>query len=241
MAGKRKRSDKKESKSHSKKAKTQVQGGAARAGFVRNSNAKASRVEKKVVDVVSASYPVENTGTQLALLNGCAPGTNNYNRIGRKITMKTLQIRGRIGPTDATDTIPSKVRMLVVYDKQANGVAPTYSNIVTSQNITGATSSTVEDMINLDNRDRFEIIRDMNFEIGGITSTIDQTWASGEPIKVVNEYIRLNDREVIYNAGTAGTVGDITSGSLYVFFIGSQANAIGATFTGAFRLRFTDL
>lgn len=197
--------------------------------------------EKKVIDINNASYALENTGTTLTLLNGCVPGSQNYNRIGRKIQPLSLQIRGFLVNTD--DTIfPTKVRMIIVWDKQTNGSAPTYANIITSQNISGTTSSTYNDMINLDNRDRFRIIRDRYFDLGPVNNTATQSYAQGENPISIDEWIRLpKGIETCYNAGSAGTVGDITSGSLYIVWIASQPAATGATLQASYRLRFVDV
>lgn len=196
--------------------------------------------EKKVIDINRATYSIEETGTTLTLLNGCVAGSQNFNRIGRKIQPTSIQIRGFL--VNADDTIfPTFVRMVVVFDRQANGAAPTWANIMTSQNIAGTTSSTYLDMVNLDNRDRFVILRDRIFGVGPVNNTATQSYASGDNPVLVSEYIRLPGLETVYNAGTAGTIGDITSGSIYVFWIASQANASGATLQASYRLRFKDL
>ena len=206
----------------------------------RNRGAMAMRGEKKVIDINTTSFAVETTGTQLQLLNGCAPGSQNFNRIGRKITMKSLQIRGRVQFKDTTGG-PTQVRMIVVYDKQPNGAAPTFANIISSQNIAGTIDSLISCFPNLDNRDRFEIIRDRMYESGVIQDTATQAYAAGMPLCTISEFIPLGARDTQFNAGTAGTIGDITSGSLYVFFISNQANANGVDVLCAFRTRFTDM
>ena len=195
--------------------------------------------EKKVIDINTTAYPVESTGTQLQLLNGCVPGSQNYNRIGRKIFMRSLQIRGAVNLTDTTAGTNVVFRMVIVYDKQSNGSAPTWANIMTSQNIAGTTASDCFAMVNLDNRDRFVILRDKMFIPGAIDNTATQTYAMGPGTIVLNEYIPLK-LETIYNAGTAGTIGDITSGSLYCFWIANANNALGVTANVAFRVRFED-
>lgn len=209
-------------------------------GYLRNRNAGVVRAEKKVIDLNQAVYAVENTGTQLALLNGCVAGSQNFNRIGRKIQLKSLQIRGYFLATD--DTVANTfARMVIVYDKQPNGAAPTWANIITSQNIAGTTSSTATDMVNLDNRDRFEIIRDKTYTLSAKDTTATQAYSGSPTIICVEDFVKLGKRETCFNAGTAGTIGDITSGSLYVFFIASQPNATGVNYIGAFRTRFIDL
>jgi len=164
----------------------------------------------------------------------------NYQRVGRKITLKSLQIRGLLLPSDDT-TADQQIRMLIVFDKQSNGAAPTWGDVIKSQNISGTTSSTHMDMVNLDNRDRFEIIRDRTWSITKRDTTATQAF-SGSPTTIcVNEFIKLGDRQTVYNAGTAGTVGDIQSGSLYFFMISNNANASGTNFDVAFRTRFIDV
>ena len=195
--------------------------------------------ERKVIDINTTQYAIESTGTQLQLLNGCVPGSQNFNRIGRKIFMRSLQIRGAINLTDTTAGTNVVCRMVIVYDKQSNGSAPTWANIMTSQNISGTTSSDVFAMVNLDNRDRFVIIRDQLYIPGAIDNTATQTYAMGPGTIVLNEYIPLK-LETLYNGGSAGTIGDITSGSLYCFWIANANNSFGVTANVAFRVRFED-
>lgn len=212
----------------------------AAAGFIRNRNVNTMHTERKVIDLNRQIVAIEQTVGSPLLLNGCIAGSQNYQRIGRKIHLKSLQIRGLLLPADDT-TQDQQIRMLVVYDKQANGAAPTYGDVIKSQNIAGTTSSSHMDMVNLDNRDRFEIIRDRTWAIAKRDTTATSAF-SGSPTTIcVEEFVRLQDRETIYNAGTAGTVGDIQSGSLYFFVISNNANASGTNFDIAFRTRFIDL
>jgi len=210
----------------------------AAAGYIRNRNVSSIRVEKKVVDLNHALVAIENATGTPTLLNGCVAGSQNYQRIGRKINLKSLQIRGHLFPSDTT-TNTCLVRMLIVFDKQSNGAAPTWGDVIKSQNIAGTTSSTVTDMLNLDNRDRFEVIRDKtwSFNYGESSNGYSPCPGSYE----ITEYIRLSDRPTVYNAGTAGTVGDIQSGSLYVFWFCDQAAVTGASVDISYRTRFVDV
>lgn len=196
--------------------------------------------ERKVIDILNTTFTVENTGTQFQLLNGCVPGSQNYNRIGRHIKLKSLQIHGFWVPSD-TSTAFNKQRMLIVYDTQANGSAPTYGDIMKSQNISGTTESGINSMVNLDNRERFRIIRDMQFEFGAVSNVATQAYTASPAQAALDIYIKLGGLDTIYNAGTAGTIGDIQTGALYVWFISDQTNTNGSTFAGSFRIRFEDV
>lgn len=193
-----------------------------------------------MIDINPTTYLVENTGTQLGLLNGCVAGSQNYNRDGRKITMKSLQIRGYIYPADSTTANANFVRFVIVYDKQSNGAAPTWSDVFTSQNISGTTDSGATSMLNLNNRDRFEIVRDKCWALGGIDNTATTAWGMSPGQAKVNMFIRLGNRTTTFNAGTAGTVGDITTGALYFFWIATNSNTTGHSARIACRVRFVD-
>ena len=168
------------------------------------------RGELKYVDVpIQSSFT--DTGTVL-LLNGIAPGTGASQRIGKKVLMKTIQFRCGIGSNTAgTNVFRGIVRMLWVYDKQANATAPTVAQILES--------TTGSSFMNMDNRDRFLVLADREF-------AIDQ---SGGNQSVTFKLYKKVNLPVIFNAGTAGTVADITTGSVYLLLINEQAEALNAT------------
>lgn len=205
-------------------------------GFIRNATAPAVLGERKVIDINNNIFAF-SAGPATNLLNGCIAGSQNFNRIGRKIMLKTLQVRGHIqAATDGTAT-EGLCRMIIFYDKQTNGAAPAHTDVVKSQNISGATASTVFDMFNLDNRDRFVILRDRAYSMSNQSTVATQTVAGTTTDQLIEEYVPIN-METIYNAGTAGTVGDITTGGLFVIFLSNNASY---QFSGAFRLRFQDM
>lgn len=214
---------------------------AFRPGGYQRGTSTAMLSERKVIDTNFAGYVFQAIGTPPAptLLNGCIAGSQNYNRIGRKINNRSLQIRGFVFPTTPPNSTDQICRMLVIYDRQSNGVSPTWANVIQSQNISGTTSSAVTDMVNLDNRDRFVVLRDRVWICSSISNTATQAYAGSSTVHEVNEYIKLNV-ETIYNAGVAGTVGDITTGGVFVFFAGSAFTG-GYSFAGSFRIRFEDL
>jgi len=174
--------------------------------------------ERKVIDVASSTYQVNSTGS-FTLLNACVQGSDYSNRIGRKIVVKSVYIRGLVYPEAATGSAPViQCRMILLVDNQPNGSAPAVTDVLN----TGTATS----QLNLNNRDRFKIIRDQTFVLG------PQTWVAGPLISVsgspsvhdVNCFAKIN-LETIYNAGNAGTIADINSGALYMLWIGSTVAA----------------
>lgn len=195
--------------------------------------------EKKVVDIGASTYQV-NLGGSFTLLNGTQLGSDYTNRIGRKIYMKSLYIRGFVAPELAINiptgviSLGQQARMIIFIDNQPNGATPAVTDLLVS--------ASPASQLNLNNRDRFAVLRDETFEFSPMTTTNTPafTAVSGELVKSVNKYLKIN-KETIYNAGNAGAIGDINSGALYMFWIGSFAgpgsdiNAVVST-----RLRFVD-
>lgn len=157
------------------------------------------------------------------LLNGLVPGSTASQRIGRKILMTSLYIRWsfRMAPT-ATQGAP--LRVVVVYDKQANAAAPAVTDIFT-----------VDDFLspnNLSNRDRFVTLCDE------ITEPIGTTGVAYQVAGTIYKKINL---ETMFNAGTAGTIADITSGSVYLVFAqGGQIATASPNFSWYSRIRYSD-
>jgi len=188
--------------------------------------------ELKYVDLASASYAFDTTGS-ITLLNGIAVGDDNNTRDGRQIFNKSIQVMGSIKPALTNPTgVPSFCRLLLVWDSQSNSAAlPTFNNLLTATTSTG--------MLNLDNRERFTVLRDLKYTIGNVSVTATQSFAEAPSTATVNIFVDLKGVKTTYS-GVAATIGNIMTGSLLMFTIGDQAAGSGATFVGSTRLRFYD-
>lgn len=189
-----------------------------------------SPVEKKVIDTALANYDVNATGS-VTLISGCATGTDYTERIGRRTNITAIQLRGRMQvQTDSASTTPQCGRVMIVEDMQCNGVIAAITDILQTAN--------VHSFNNLNNRERFKIHYDQVFDFGVFSQTTDQSFATNlmhhfEVYKPVNI-------PVVYE-GTSNTIGSISSGAIYLVFIGSTAagtNDILAPTTC--RIRFVD-
>ena len=157
------------------------------------------------------------------LLNGVAQGSDATARIGRKMVMKSLLLRWTWN-LGSTSTGGSPVRVMVVYDKQTNAAAPAITDILVADTFIGQN--------NLNNRDRFTVLCDQISEPIGANGN---TSIGGTIYKSLN-------METMFNSGNAGTVADITSGSVYLFV--AQTGGIGVVnpiFNWRARVRFTDV
>lgn len=211
---------------------------------------RSSSTEIKSCDVPQFNQKLENNVLNPKLLNGIIEGAAFYQRVGRKIEMKSLQIKGWMAPDEnTTQDITQRGRILIVYDRQANGVAATWDDVIQSYSNTGAVSNGSLDFVNLDNRDRFVILRDIEMIMPSVTriGTVDvfmQGTAShgnsaGEEF-MINEYIPLKGLVTQFKGATGG-IGDISTGSLLFFTHGTSGPNESGWFTQvACRLRYRD-
>lgn len=196
--------------------------------------------EKKVNDINTATYQVNTTGVFTLLANPIL-GSDMNNRIGRKIILKSFYIRGRVlteASTNITTTqqVSSQMARFIVFaDLQPNGAAPAVTDLL----VEALPSS----QLNLNNRDRFVVYCDKHYVFDPFRQTFaanDSFGGQTNQVKLVKKFKRIR-LESIYNATNGGTIADINSGALYMFWIGSIAagtsdiNAIVST-----RVRYMD-
>ena len=162
------------------------------------------------------------TGSTPLLLNGLTQGTSAVTRIGRRITVKSLLVRWYV-QLAATTTGGAPLRLLVVADRQTNGAAPAITDILLTDEIASP--------MNLNNSKRFKVVCDEIIPVIG---------AGGPQSIMIQRYMKLN-MNTEFNSGNAGTVADITTGSLYVMAWQGGGLATAAP-TSVFysRVRFSD-
>jgi len=202
--------------------------------------------EIKFVDVASTAKNFVTAATPPTATTLCIPvqGAAAFNRIGQKITLKSLRIRGSV--TNAADALHGMGRIIVVYDKQANAALPTWTEVIGAVTSAGVASNTAFDGLNMANRDRFIILADemlvlpgMQNAAGVITNITDFGTDKNPSMYNFDRFIRLRDMECHFNNTNGGTFADIQSGSLSIFTCtSSTTNAF--TFTFSARVRFSD-
>lgn len=169
----------------------------------------AGRGEMHAVDVTT-NQEIINTPNPI-LLNGCARGDDIADRTGRRIQMKGLVYQ--FNAWQKTSGVIANVRYIIVYDRQPNGAAPNWTDVM-------ATAST-QTLTNFTNRGRFKILKNelLTFPaVGGQDRAVNQ-YRKG--------YIKLN-LPCEFGSGSTGAIGDFTRGSLYMFYIGENATGSSA-------------
>lgn len=206
---------------------------------------RSSASEIKAVDITRTSTAFKTAATPPTpiLLNGTITGANFVNRIGSKISMLNLHLRGIING-DSTVTKPEEMlRILIVYDRQTNKLAPILSDVLQNRDNANTPTTTVSSEVNLDNRDRFVILRDLQvmtpYQQWTANALNSEGGVSTQNALCINEFIKLNGMVTTYsNVANTGLVGDITTGSIIMFLIGTASDAWG--FDWSSRLRFSD-
>lgn len=217
-------------------------GGFIPQGWRRSANV----VELKSVDNWNAGISCGAAGS-INLMNGIATGSSFYNRVGRQIKMKSFQIKAFFrSNTQFSDQ--TYVRIALVYDAQSNGVAPTLTDLWTDYSATGATQTTPTSGINLNNRDRFRILMEetVNLPQVGIQTTNDigtvNTGPGSSPGAkelCLHKYINLKGLVTNFKSDT-NTVGDISTGGLFLVTLGSSTFTAPWTLVFSTRVRFYD-
>jgi len=183
--------------------------------------------ELKFVDTALALTDVSTTPT-INVLNAMGTGNSASTRVGRQIRIKSIEWKGYLQQgTSATYNIS---RHAIVLDRQANAVAPAFTDIYDA--------ATPIALRNISNKKRFKVIWDSGLISQAGNRTAGQLTGTG---MVAVEGYKRTSILVQYNAGTAGTVADITTNALYLVSIGAAAAGAADTELNVnVRIRFDD-
>lgn len=155
-------------------------------------------------------------------LNGVEEGTAVYERIGRQVNSKVLQLRYRIlESSDGTTAISGGEHCIaVVLDKHPGSTQPLWSEVFQDIKNDGTTASSVQSGVNLDNRDRFVVLWRKLSQTGNVAAL-----ASNYQIGVLNQdgntaamrgYKTLNVPMCITYKGSTNTLSSISSNAIYL-------------------------
>lgn len=154
-------------------------------------------------------------------INCIQQGATVANRIGNKIVIKSLHVKGSL-----VNAVPANVgvaRLMLVYDTQTNGAFPAITDILLEQPLGAAM---FYGGVNIANKSRFQIIRDKFYNLDSAQSQIH----------TFNLYCK-GRWEVEYGAN-AGTIGDFRTGAIYLVGLFSNS-AINLSATNC-RSRYFD-
>ncbi|AUM61714.1 capsid [uncultured virus] len=211
-------------------------------------------IEKKVLfigdaDSTNTFLPLNATATILGL-NLIQVGSSMFNRIGRKIEMRSIRLVCEMlqipGLTRATTTVELG-RVMVVYDRQTNGAFPAIADILQDTEQTGANTTNSFSGINMNNRERFVTIIDKKITVPQGTATAG-VLTNVFPNDVMlpckwDEFRKLKGLTTHFKADSSpAVIGDIATGGLYIVSLTNLTAAGAELFQLAWnvRLKYVD-
>lgn len=173
-------------------------------------------VELKAFDYVTAvAMPAANTMAYQGCLNAWVQGTTAGQLVGRKAVMKSNQFR--------INAQAGAARVLIVYDKQANGAAPNVLDVLVSTDFNSP--------MNLNYADRFIVLHDKIYTLAD--NCINQTAAT--PVIYGQDYTKMSlDAVTQFIAGNVPNTGSVS------LFLGVLNPIAAGTYSIYNRLRYTD-
>jgi len=172
------------------------------------------------------------------LCNGVATGDSYDSRDGRKVVVKSIQIRGTISPTDA-QVVNRHHRMILFVDKQNSSNDPTGAGAPATAEMALLLRDNTDShsMLNPVTSGRFQILKDWSFSLGFSDTTNgaiqDPTW------KDIKLYKKLNI-PVLYSATTGGASA-INDKALYIAVMNTASTGTGSKVFLDVRVRFLDV
>lgn len=196
--------------------------------------------EVKTFDVASTTNLADANTASIQSIITTVQGTGFTNRIGTRIKVKSIYVRGWLStsnafanpPTDA-DTPAYQCRVTLLLDLQPNGANPTISEIYDN---TGPVSH-----LNLNYRDRFKVLKEKTYTIDPYIVNTTTAYAAVTNNAKTMKFFKKCDIPVFYNSGNAGTPADISSNNILLVFQSDRPNGTGGTvFKWTSRCRFID-
>lgn len=177
--------------------------------------------ELKLVDTLwdaALAIPDDTTtNTAIICVNETKAGPGAHERNGRKITLKSLRIRGTAQDLTGFGAVHlyahTVLRLVLVWDKAPNGgTIPTWATIFGSVDKAGGIAvSTTQSNINPANASRFSVLRDWTVDIENNSASLMTN--GGQSDVAFDEFVQLRDLETVYAAATAAYA-SISSGGL---------------------------
>ncbi len=180
---------------------------------------------------------VLNTGILKDTLCAVPRGTQQSQRIGRQILIKSVEIRYEVGLQGKLDvsaaTSNDSLRLIVYLDKQCNRATATATDFLTFP----FGGKLIRGMANVNNRNRFEILCDKLHDVWypGITS---ETSGNVTQPGAANNYHWFHRCEIpVLFTGALGDISAIESNNIGLLVVSTIGKP---SFEAGIRIRYTD-
>ena len=200
------------------------------------------------MDVPVKNVAINSTGN-IDALNLIRTGSTYVTRQGRKVEMKSIRVVANIVPIAGRTATSDYGRIVLVYDRQPNGALPAVAEVLQTTDQAANNTTTSFSGINLNNRDRFIILRDEHVYLTPNVITAGGQPSANQFIDPLSKtwrfdwYVKLKNLVTQYKADSApAVIGDIATGSLLLLTLGFNAAGSEAyQLSYESRLRFVDI
>lgn len=183
----------------------------------------ASSIERKNIDTfIGVTAPAAGTWSVATLVNPIVQGSSQIQRIGRKTTMTSVQMRYNLVRSGSNG--PSQIRIVIIYDKQNSGSAAAPATLDIFAQDTSVSP------LNMANSERFVVVMDeMSDSMQSTSLNI-----SGYRYKKIG-------LDTIWT-GAGGALSNIVTGSLLVYIANNDVTtgSIALNADMFLRVRYTD-
>lgn len=187
-----------------------------------------SVTETGFVDSDLNVYELDTTGT-IILLNIVVQGVGTSQRIGKRITLKSIQFHGDLQNNSASTV--NGVAILLVYDKRPDGNLPSITDILNTANSTSFNNDS--------NSGRFRVMKRVDAQLhGGVGAA---TLTSNSSMSA-DWFVDLKGLPQVFKSAGTGAIGDIEEGALYLLGVGDRtAGTTAAVASIRSRMRYMDV
>jgi len=217
-------------------------------GMLRQTN-----VEKKVLFIgtvpAGVALAMNTTGT-VQCINLIQVGSSMFNRIGRKIEMRSIRLVCDIDTLMVTraTTTPGLGRIMVIYDRQTNGANPVITDFLQDTDQAGTNTTTSLSGLNMNNRERFVTLIDVKVTLPQATNTagvLTNVFPNDLAIPTrIDEFRKLKGLTTHYKADSnPAVIGDLSTGGLFIISLANN-QAAGTelySYDWNVRLKYTDV
>ncbi len=165
---------------------------------------------KRSVSII-ADGNVDATTGRVSLMNGIAEGAAINQRVGRRINMVSILLRGLVSKVSANTDAAVSIRFALAYDTQPGSALPViddfWDNSATTSNLLGPRK--------LDYLNRFKTLSTWTIVVHGTENV-----STGSTQLPWEKYVKL--RKGTYYDGVLGTIASLAKGGLYLFEQGSK-------------------
>lgn len=179
------------------------------------------------------------------LLNGFREGTGDFERLGKRIELRSVSIKGRIDRSKfrTASAGGASWRLALVYDRSPNGQLVNYTDIFRGYQFDGTpTPANCAKLagVDPDKNSRFIVLRE---QIGTIPANASATTVHEYQDSwdgTIDWYVKLKKLQTQFTSATGGTVASIGTGALYLILMSDATTSLGG-FHGVARVRAFDI